>query len=192
MAFVRDFTFNNMARIGDDSCSLTQQNIQDMKTGNYMLTNYFADDCTMKKSIQMATNQPDVFYTGSHQVGVGGCNVDTNTDLTHNLLSRPACKISLMQRPFATVPFLGRGKGNPTMESQIQQGDMRLKKKSTDPTSEVSHVNYSYTPLLPSIEATINNPANLVEGVAAEGWIRGGMPARDLAKKADPTNSYQY
>ena len=34
--------------------------------------------------------------------------------------------------------------------------------------------------LVPSLKATIQNPANLVEGVANEGWIRGGLPSREL------------
>ena len=38
-------------------------------------------------------------------------------------------------------------------------------------------------PLLPSLEATVQNPANLVEGVAAEGWIRGGASSRDLVRE---------
>ena len=162
MAFVNDFRFNKLTGIKDDSCDLTQQNIQDLKAGNYTLTNYYGNDCLMTNSIKMATNQPSVFYTGSHQVGVGGCNINENTDLTHNLISRPACKLSLMQRPFATVPFLGMGVGNVVLESQIQQGDMVTNKKSVSTTSETSHINYRYTPLIPSLQATISNPANLV------------------------------
>jgi hypothetical protein len=38
------------------------------------------------------------------------------------------------------------------------------------------------TPLLPSLKATVNNPSNLVEGVAAQGWIRGGVPSRELVR----------
>ena len=58
-------------------------------------------------------------------------------------------------------------------------------KKSQDPTSEVSHLNLAYTPLIPSIESTVTNPANSVEGVAAEGWIRGGVPSRLLSREED-------
>ena len=38
---------------------------------------------------------------------------------------------------------------------------------------------------MPSLQATIQNPANLVEGVAARGWIRGGLPTRDLIRDKD-------
>jgi hypothetical protein len=44
---------------------------------------------------------------------------------------------------------------------------------------------YTNYPLLPSIQATVTNPANLVEGVAADGWIRGGLPSRDLTRDQD-------
>jgi hypothetical protein len=39
--------------------------------------------------------------------------------------------------------------------------------------------------MIPSLKASVTNPANLVEGVAAEGWIRGGLPSRELVKDKD-------
>ena len=55
-------------------------------------------------------------------------------------------------------------------------------KKSVNTTSETSHITYRHYPLIPSIHSTVTNPANLVEGVAADGWIRGGLPSRDLTR----------
>ena len=192
MAFVKDYTFHNMARIGNDDCDLSQRNVQNLKSGNYALTNYFSNDCTMKNSIQMATNQPSMFFTGSHQTGVGGCNIDENSNLFHSLLSKPACKISLMQRPFSTVPFLGKGPGDVMLESKIQNGEWMTDKKSIGTTSETSHIKYRNYPLLPALQATITNPANLVEGDAAEGWIRGGLPSRDFTRDYEYSTKCQY
>ena len=45
--------------------------------------------------------------------------------------------------------------------------------------------------MLPSLQATITNPANLIENIAAEGWIRGGLPSRDLARDKDYTQVYK-
>ena len=87
-----DFGFHNMSRIGNDNCDISQKNVQNVKSGNYMLTNYYADDCEMKKPIALATHQPSVFYTGSHQTGVGGCNISENSELFHGLPTKPACK----------------------------------------------------------------------------------------------------
>ena len=87
-----------------------------------------------------------------------------------------------MQRPFSTVPYLGRGQSNPVMESQIQQGELANNRKSITQSTELSFINYHNTPMIPTLKSTINNPANLVEGVAEKGWIRGGIPSRELAR----------
>ncbi len=68
------------------------------------------------------------------------------------------------------------------MESKLQQGDAVSNRKSITTTSETSHIKYRHTPMIPSIESTVTNPANLIEDSAAEGWIRGGLPSRELAK----------
>ena len=184
MSYVSNYTFQNMTRIGNDSCYIDQRTIQDTNIGNYTLTN-FASDCPMSKTIEFATNQPSVFYTGSQQVGINGCNIDYNSKLTIADLSKTKCKISLFQRPFSTVPYLGRGPSNCILESQVQQGDMMTNRKSVNTLSEQSYTPYSNYPLIPSIKSTITNPANLVEGIASEGWIRGGLPSRDLIRDQD-------
>ena len=188
MASVYDYTFNQLTRIGDDSCDKSQRNVQNSTASTYML-NQFRPDCPMSNAMDFALSQPNVNYTGSHQMGIGGCNVDESSELILSALSRPRCKLSLLQRPFATVPFLGRGNSNPVLESQIQQGDLANNRKSITNLTEVSHIKYSNTPMIPSLQASVTNPSNLIEGVAAEGWIRGGLPSRDLVKDTDYTKS---
>ena len=92
-----------------------------------------------------------------------------------------------MERPYLTVPYLGRGKSNVVLEAQLQQGDQIINKKSVNPSSEVSYLNYSNYPLLPEIEQSVTNPNNLIESEAAAGWIRGGLPSREYAR--DNTNN---
>jgi hypothetical protein len=143
----------------------------------------------MKKPIEFATSQPNVFYKGSNQVGIGGCNVNENTTLRDGEgLSQPKEKISLYQRPFATIPYLGRGASNPLLESELQQGETNTNRKSVFPSSEVSYINHSMYPLVPSIKATVTNPANLVEGVASDGWVRGGVPSREITRNKSYSN----
>jgi hypothetical protein len=50
-AFTKDFTFDSLSRIGDDSCSLSQRNVQNTAQSNYLLTNFFSQDCGMKRPI---------------------------------------------------------------------------------------------------------------------------------------------
>lgn len=181
MAYISDYTFYNNTRIGDDACDLSQRNIQNAGAANYLLTN-FRPACPMDDIVSFATSQPNVNFTGSYQVGIGGCNINDNSKLHITDLSKDKCRISLYQRPFATVPYLGRGESNPILESQLQQGALANNRKTINPSSEVSYMNYSCTPMLPSLKSSITNPANLIEGAAAEGWIRGGVPTRELVR----------
>lgn len=186
MAFVTNYTFDNMSRIGNDTCFQDQETIQNISACNYTLQNYFANDCTMKKPIALATAQPCVFYNGTSPVGSGGCVVDDSSKLLiGSIQTHPKCKIDLFQRPFATVPYLGRGSVDPILESQIQQGELLTNKRSVNKLAEKSYIKYQNTPLIPSVQERITNPAYCVEGAASEGWIRGGVPSRELTRDRD-------
>ena len=189
MTSSHDYNFHNLSRIGDDNCATSQRNIQNVESSNYMLENFFSADCTMRNGLNLALSQPNINFTGGHQVGAGGCNVDHNSALLIDQgWNRPKCRISLYQRPFATVPYLGRGECNPDLESQLQQGDLQSNRKSVTNTTEYSHIPYSTTPLVPSLAKTITNSTNLVEADAQEGWVRGGLPTRDMAKSSEETH----
>ena len=188
MASVYDYTFHKSTRIGQDICDLTQQNIQNSAASTYMVDS-FVPGGPFSDALKFSTSQVDVNLTGGHQLGVGGYNIDENSALFHTSLSRPKCKISLMERPFATVPYLGRGKRNVVVESQIMQGDIRSNRKSINPSSEVSYMKYSQTPMLASLKGTITNPANLVEGVASEGWVKGGISSREFIRQNESGKS---
>jgi hypothetical protein len=71
------------------------------------------------------------------------------------------------------------------MEAQIQQGETNINKRSVNNLSEKSYIKYHQTPLLPAIHDKVNNPANSVEGVASKGWVRGGIPSRELTRDGD-------
>ena len=83
MANVSSYLFDNMSRIGNDACSQDQNTIQNMNACDYTLQNFFASDCTMRKPIDLAISQPGVNYSGGHQVGAGGCNIDDNSNFTY-------------------------------------------------------------------------------------------------------------
>jgi hypothetical protein len=182
-ASVTNFMFDNMSRIGNDTCSQDQFTVQNINASNYLLQNYFANDCSMRQPIMLATTQPGIMYDGGYSLGAGGCNVDTSSKLMlGGLVTHPKSKIDLFQRPFATVPYLGRGSVCSIMESQMQQGETITNRRSVTNLPEKSYLPYSNTPLLSDIKDRVTNPAYCVEGVASDGWIRGGLPSRELTK----------
>ena len=196
MATYSGYTFNNLSRIGLDSCCVDQNTIQDVASCNYMTQNFFSSDCSMKKPIDLATTQPGIMYNGGFSLGAGGCNINDSSKLQIGTIqTHPRCRIDLFHRPFATVPYLGRGSVNPVMESQIQQGDQNINKRSVNNLSEKSYIKYHQTPLLPAVKERINNPANQIESVASNGWVRGGVPSRELTRDSDYATkhtSHQY
>lgn len=189
MANVSSYTFQNMSRIGLDDCNKSQTDIQNVASCNYTTQNYFAKDCSMKNSISLATTQPGIMYKGGYNSGAGGCNIDDSSMLQIGTIqTHPRCRIDLFQRPFATVPFLGRGSVNPVMESQIQQGEQLVNKRSVNNLSEKSYIKYHQTPLLPAIQEKIQK--STIESDASQGWIRGGVPSRELTRDSDYFNKH--
>ncbi len=187
MASLHSYTFDNLSRINDDACALTERDLQNQNYGSYSTTNYFSNMCGMKKPIEFATSQPNVNFKGGfgNYCGAGGCNIDEGSDLKiGSIQTKSKCRISLQTRPFASVPYLGRGPSRPVLEAKLQQGAYAGNKKSCKTVTEKAY-GYDKTPLVPSLAATIQNPNNLVEGAAAEGWIRGGLPSREITRDSD-------
>tara|TARA_B110000046_G_scaffold139137_2_gene145505 strand:- start:4596 stop:5168 length:573 start_codon:yes stop_codon:yes gene_type:complete len=181
MAESYNYSFDNPTRLGNDGCGTNDRDVQNSSYGSYITTNFFSG-CDTKRPMAFATKQPNVFVKGG--LGPGACNISDDSVLKiGSLQTHPKCKISLQQRPFATVPFLGKGPPRPILESRLQQGSSINDLKSCKTIMETGYNNA--TPLIPSVQATIQNPHNLVEGVAATGWIRGGLPSRDLTRNQD-------
>jgi hypothetical protein len=178
---IYSYTFFNPNRIGLDKCSQSQEDIQNVEFCNYMTQNYFQTDCTLKVPREIAYSQPGMFING----GIGSSSCGSNIDDSSKLLigtvqTHPKCRISLYQRPFATVPYLGRGHVNPINESQIQQGELYINKKSVNPSSENCYSKYHITPLLPHIKNSKADPTKYIESNEKQNWTRGGIPSREL------------
>ena len=181
-SYVSDYTFNGMSRIGNDNALLDQTAIQNTLACNYLLQNYRTEDCELSKIRSFATSQPGIIYAGGHG-GLNGCNIDVSSQLSiGSIQTAPKGRIDLFARPFATVPFLGRGAVDPVVEAQILQGESSTNRRSVNRLAEKSHIKYRNTPLIPEIRSTVQNPNNLIESDAADGWIRGGMPTRDMIR----------
>jgi hypothetical protein len=191
MANIYSYAFFNPERIGLDQCCQSQTEIQNSEACSYMTQNYFSADCTMRVPQQLAYNQPGMMLNGGYGSSSCGSNIDESSKLMIGTIqTHPKCRISLYQRPFATVPFLGRGSVNPVTEAQLLQGESLTNKKSVNPLSEKNFAKYLNTPLLPNIKNKVTNPEHCVEDSAQSGWVRGGVPSRELTRDADHTNMH--
>jgi len=196
---------DNQSRMGEDELGLSQTNLQNAELNSYMMKNFYLQDCEMKKPIDLATSQPNIFYSGSNGLGLGGCNVDESSKLLIGATqTNPKCRVSLVERPYKTVPYLGKGPSNSILESELRQGVIMTNRKSVLNTSEESYIPYKNYPVVSSIENGADNPTNNIsclskanssydvsaprtrnptEESVDKNWIRGGISSRDLTRK---------
>jgi len=179
---VYPYIFDNMARIGNDNTAIDQRSIQNINNANYNLENFYGI-VPLSKATELAYSQPNIFInSGYYEGGIKGSEIEKNNDLKYTHITRPACKLSLMQRPFLTVPYLGKGLGDPETEYKLLTGNVDLNKKSVNYTMEQNFSNYHNYPLIDSIKDSILNTSYKIEDDAMEGWQRGGLSARNYAK----------
>ena len=182
MSYVGNYMFNNMGHLGQDSVDETQRNVSNTRFTNWTLSNYFSG--TLSDShVQFATQMPTVMFSGtSNGPGLNGGLVDVDSALLLKTEGeRPLEKLSLVERPFLTVPYLGRGSCDPSLESQLQQGEIVSDKKSVSTIMDKSFAKYSLYPLDSKAEEFVNNPANTVQEAALDGWVRGGVLTRNMS-----------
>ena len=119
-------------RIGNDLCGISEKDLQNQKVGSYLTYNHFEKDSCMGKPIHFATSQPNVYYNGGAGVSAG-CTIDNDSNLRiGSIQTNPKCRINLQERPYLTVPFLGRGPSNPVLESKLIQGASVMDKKAVN------------------------------------------------------------
>lgn len=184
MSTLHSYAFNNMANLGSDMTDRTQNNIQNTKFGSYSVSNYFSQSTDAQ--IQFACQQPGItFRSGGPSPQV----IDNETALFNKSeQERPLEKLQLFQRPFSTVPYLGRGGGDPTIETQLWVGEATHGLKSVNTISELPYIDHKTYPMQPSLQSQIANPSNYVEEMALNGWVRGGSDSRNM----EPTGSGSF
>lgn len=174
--------FNSLTRLGDDSCTITSRDIRSVGPGVYAVSEKRPATTSAKAT---ALANPTVSYGASYGNAASSVIDDesilrNHTVQTHNLkqthaVSRP------QPRPFATVPFMGGGRGNPDVESSLIHPEMV--RCGAECGATVSEAQWPvFTPLIPKIAANIQKPENLVQEAAAPGWMRSGLPSRQYAR----------
>lgn len=180
MSTIHNYMFNNLGRIDADQVDKSQQNLQNTRFANHMLANYFGENLS-DSHVKFATAQPTMMVSGSIGAGIGGGQIDADSNLLlRTEQERPLERLQLMQRPFLTVPFLGRGSCDPTLESQLLQGEVVASKKSVSTIMDKSFMGYTLYPVDDKMKEQVDNASHTVEEAALAGWVRGGAGTREM------------
>ena len=191
--YTSDYTFHQSGRLGNDSVDNTQRTLQNTQYLNSVLSHYSTSDKSSISYVDFATQIPGMMVSGMNGGnGLGGNSVEHESALfwkTQN--ERSLEKLQLYERPFLTIPFMGRGSVDPTLESQLMQGENVRGKKSVSTVMEQNFNPLDKYPLDSEKKASFGNT---IEELALEGWTRGGKSARDMqensfSKMSKPSNS---
>jgi hypothetical protein len=178
----KEYTFYNLDRIEDDSTCETQRNVENTRYSNHVLTNLFSD-VPSDSYVKFATSQPAIVPGGTYGGSGVGSNVETDSYLTLKTeQERSLGRLNLLQRPYLTVPYLGRGSCDPTVESQLRLGEAVADKKSVSTIMTQSFMGYSLYPTSDKMEQHVSDPKYTVEEAALDGWVRGGASTREQAE----------
>ena len=180
------FSLYGNTRLSYDKCSKTSSENQSQGPGDYSVSNHYACSCRAPQTSQIAYNQPVVNFRDGYGVsGMKGCTIDQDSLMRNGqLLTNLRCKNQLFSRPYLTVPYMGRGTGDPCYEGNILAGEDTSQARACNTLSEVT-INNSFYPLVPCLQENIQNPIHLIPEVAQHGWIRGGIPSRQWVKNVD-------
>ena len=187
MSSLSPYTFNNNGRIGADSTDKTQQNLSNTQYSNYLLTDHFSSN--LKDShVKFAMQQPTMNFNGlANGNGIFNAAVDNESTLKLKPTEeRPLEKLQLFSRPYLTVPYLGRGSCDPSLESQLLQGEVISEKKSVSTIMDKSFGAYSLYPTDSKMQERVANPSNTIEESAMDGWVRGGKTTREMPTDNHP------
>jgi hypothetical protein len=171
--YENDYMFNNLGRLGNDPEDSSQKTVYNTRFSNYMLANYFSDN--QQSPVEFSTKQPFVTIDGTWQgPGLPAKSIDMDSALTfqNQTKERPWEKLENHPRIFATVPYLGRGSADPTLENMIRAGEFTIDRKSVSTVSEASYMGYS---VYPGEELRQEPQENAALGF---GW--GGIDSREM------------
>jgi len=178
MATLQTYQFT---RVRDDPANQAVQNTERQGPGSYRLTNLVpAPAMAMATAYQQSVIPPPAAGYGWSATAVDVDSVLRNHAIQTN---SPHCPTRgrVQARPFATVPFMGRGKGDALLESKLQMSTMVRQGKDCGTISDTFYEN-QFTPLIPYVAANIQNPVHLIPEVAAKGWVRAGVPSRQWVR----------
>lgn len=173
-----DMQINSFTRMRDDGCEVLQQYQDSTGPGNYFVTNLVPPQAKAQ-----ATEIPNPTLLGKEGFGYNNKEIDVDSKLRTNPTQegRLRCPLHVQSRPFATVPYMGRGKLNSDVESGLIYSEFARVERPCGTVTE-TFFDGQFTPMIPHLAQHIQNPKNLIPEDAANGWLRSGVPSRQYIR----------
>jgi hypothetical protein len=174
----KEYQINEFTRTYDDTCEVAQQMRDQAGPGIYQIRNLVPSQADAVK-----VEYPNPTLLGREGFGYNNQQIDQDSRLRTNQTQegRLRCPLHVQSRPFTTVPYMGNGRGNPDVESDLIHAEWARIERPCGTVTE-TFFDGQFVPLVPHLAKHIQNPSNLVTEVAASGWVRGGIPSRQFVR----------
>lgn len=178
------FNVNYKTKMYDDSCFVDVSTKQSLGPGNYTLYSPYSCECMMPETVRNSTDNVAV-PLGRNGVDVSACVIDDNSTIRWGATKKyPRCPQQLFERPYRTVPYMGKGIYNCDNDSNLKFAEDTRVKKSCNTLSGIS-IPHQYTPLLDHLSSNIQRIDHLQTEANDPGWRWGGSNTRELIRSQD-------
>lgn len=173
-----DFMFDKLSRMGDDPLTNSQRNIMNNSYSSHQLYNPYSEN-SVDQAMNLATNQPNMFIKGTNAISPFGRNISESTTLGRSIMTNPNIKISLQERPYKTIPYLGKGNIDVTVENQLKWGDTLREHKSVVKIGESTYLDLDSYPLHDYVKKSVTDRSSV------NGQWSNGINTRDMYKNKE-------
>ena len=179
----KTLNFDMWTRLEKDACYIDSKVQQNTKQNDYNLSNFRF--CSTPNIAELSYSQPNIlFKDGYGWAGSNGRVIDSDSVLRNGtLITNPRTINQLQENPYLTTPYLGRGKGDKSVESALLEGINTFQHRSCNTLSEITINNY-FQPLIPMMQ-TLQSSNHIVQEDTDMNWVRGGGPTRQIVKNID-------
>ena len=180
----KKFNVNYKAMSYDDKCFVDIDTRQSIGPGNYGVTNLYDCECLIPNTVKHATDNVCMPFKNGYGTE-NACVVDDGSKLRVGLHKKyPKCNQQLFERPYKTVPYMGRGYLKVDEDTQLKFAEPTSIKRSSNTLSGVTLVN-QWVPLVDSLFHNVQNPIHIIQEENDKSWQRGGSLSRNIVKDSD-------
>jgi hypothetical protein len=178
---VKKKMFHQMQRIGLDESDLSQRELMNRRQLAFSAHDIAHTVDHRSDYVHFATHTPALMYNGVFLgKGLDAARTSDESTLlyTTNRTKLDYSRKEVNQRPFLVVPYLGRGSVDPSLESQLQQGDRFIEKKEILDTVSRSGGISSYAFVSSDSFVSHRDKDPTMFDVSVNDWKRGGDNTR--------------
>jgi hypothetical protein len=180
----KKFNVNYKAMSHDDKCFVDINTRQSIGPGNYGVTNLYDCECLMPTTVKNATDNVCMTFRNGYGTEAP-CVVDDGSKLRVGLHKKyPKCNQQLFERPYKTVPYMGKGYLKVDEDSELKFAEPTSIKRSSNTLSGIT-IPQQYTPLIDHLSFNVQNVDHIIQESVDPGWVRSGAASRLIVRDQD-------